>query len=237
MLPFLKNKKVLVVASHPDDEVLGIGGTINLLVNEYNVQARALILGQGMVARGENHKPEDWEKELETHKQNIRESGKKIGYERIDTYNFPDNRFDSTDLLDLVKVVENYKNDYQPEAIFTHHGGDTNIDHQQTFKAIITATRPQKGEPVKHIWAFETPSSTEWQAFNYPLYFKPNFFVPLNEWNVDAKIKAMECYEYEKREFPHPRSPEALKVLTQKRGVEVGAPLAEAFMLIRSIAY
>jgi LmbE family N-acetylglucosaminyl deacetylase len=230
-------KRILLVVAHPDDEVLGIGGTIHLLVNQYNVQARALILGEGITSRSDQRNPEEWEKELETHKQNIEDAGKQIGYERIDTYNFPDNRFDSTDLLDLVKVIENIKADFQPEIIFTHHGGDTNIDHQRTFNAVMTASRPQEGEPVKTILTFETPSSTEWQAFNYAPYFKPNFFVPLNEVDIDAKIKAMESYEYEKRAFPHPRSPEALKILAHKRGVEVGCNFAEAFMMIRQIAW
>lgn len=236
MLPYLKNNKILVVVAHPDDEVLGIGGTINMLVNQYNVQARAIILGEGITSRSAQRNPEAWEKELATHRQNIQDAGKVIGYERIETHSFPDNRFDSTDLLELVKVIENVKNDFQPEAIFTHHGGDTNIDHQKTFSAVITASRPQAGETVNHIWTFETPSSTEWQAFNYPLYFKPNFFVSLNEENIKAKVNAMESYEYEKRKFPHPRSPEALRILAQKRGIEVGTSFAEAFMLIRSIS-
>jgi LmbE family N-acetylglucosaminyl deacetylase len=139
--------------------------------------------------------------------------------------------------LDIVKVIENIKSDFQPEIIFTHHGGDTNIDHQRTFNAVMTASRPQEGEPVKCILTFETPSSTEWQAFNHKPYFQPNFFVALNEVDIEAKIKAMESYEYEKRAFPHPRSSEALKILAHKRGVEVGCNLGEGFMLIRQIVF
>jgi hypothetical protein len=92
-----------------------------------------------------------------------------------------------------------------------------------------------KGETVKTIFSFETPSSTEWQAFNYPQPFIPNFFIPINTADLAAKIAGMECYQYEKREYPHPRSPEALEVLARRWGVATGNDYAEAFILIRSI--
>lgn len=234
MLDF-EGKNILVVVAHPDDEVLGIGGTIHLLANQYNVQARALILGEGITSRGQQRNPEKWEKELSAQKQSSQDAGKTIGYEQVDNFDFPDNRFDSIDLLDMVKVVENIKADFQPDVIFTHHGGDTNIDHQRTFNAVMTASRPQEGEPVKSILTFETPSSTEWQAFNHGSNFKPNYFMPFKEGDVNAKVEAIEMYEQEKRPFPHPRSPESLRILAQKRGIEVGFAYAEAFMLIRGI--
>ncbi|MEM4234823.1 MAG: hypothetical protein QXU75_06715, partial [Candidatus Methanomethylicaceae archaeon] len=147
----------------------------------------------------------------------------------------PDNRFDMVALLDIIKVIEKEKKDWQPEIVFTHHGGDTNIDHRRTFEAVIAATRPMKDEMVKTILTFETPSSTEWQAFNYPNPFLPNFFVGFPEESLKAKIAAMEHYEFERRKYPHPRSPEALKVLAQRWGVVVGKDFAEAFMMIRNI--
>lgn len=135
-----------------------------------------------------------------------------------------------------MKVVEKEKQDFQPSVIFTNHGGDTNIDHRRTFEAVITGTRPMRGEVVRTIFAFETPSSTEWQAFNYPNYFQPNVYFGVSRAGIDAKIKAMESYEFERRTFPHPRSPEALETLARRHAVTVGADYAEAFMLIRSIA-
>lgn len=230
-----KQKRILVIVAHPDDELLGIGGTIHRLVQEQGVQARAVILGEGITSRADERNRDQWQRELNTHRQNIYTAQEKIGYESVGIYDFPDNRFDSVALLDLVKVVEKEKEDFQPEIIFTHHGGDTNIDHQRTFQAVITATRPMQGEVVKTIITFETPSSTEWQAFNQEPKFLPNLFFSLREEDVKAKIAGMEAYEFEKRPFPHPRSPEALRNLAQRWGVVTGNNFAEAFMLIRSI--
>ncbi len=232
----LINKNVLVVVAHPDDELLGVGATIHRLVKHYGCIARAVILGEGITSRADSRDPLQWEKELQIHRNNIYSAGKIIGYESVGIYDFPDNRFDSVALLDIVKVIEKEKKSFNPDVIFTHHGGDTNIDHRRTFDAVITASRPMRGESVKQIFAFETPSSTEWQAFNYPNYFMPNVYLSVSEEDVEAKVSAMECYEFEKRTFPHPRSPEALRILARRHAVTVGAEFAEAFMLIRGIA-
>jgi LmbE family N-acetylglucosaminyl deacetylase len=230
-----KNKKVLVVVAHPDDELLGLGGTLNKLIAELGCKGRAVILGEGITSRSDVRDREKWSKELETHRSNIHHAAKIIGFESVGIYDFPDNRFDTVALLDIVKIIEKEKEDFQPEVIFTHHGGDTNIDHRRTFEAVMTATRPLQGEQVKSIFSFETPSSTEWQAFNYPNYFQPNFFFSISAKNLQSKINAMESYELEKRKYPHPRSPEALKIQAQRWGVVIGTEYAEAFMMIRSI--
>jgi LmbE family N-acetylglucosaminyl deacetylase len=228
-----KNKKILVVVAHPDDELLGLGATMNKLITEQNCTIRVVILGEGITSRSENRNPEQWSQELKIHRQNIETARKSIGYESVGIYDFPDNRFDTIALLDIVKVIEKEKEDFQPEIIFTHHGGDVNIDHQRTFEAVITATRPMEDEVVKTVITFETPSGTEWRASTDPRHFIPNIFVELSEENVQAKIKGMECYEFEKRAYPHPRSPEALHIVSQKNGIQVGFHLAEAFMLVR----
>ena len=228
-----KNKKILVVVAHPDDELLGLGATMHKLINEQNCTVKAIILGEGITSRSDNRNPEQWTEELKIHRSNIESARKAIGYESVGIYDFPDNRFDTVALLDIVKVIEKEKQDFQPEIIFTHHGGDVNIDHQRTFEAVITATRPMQDEVVKTVITFETPSGTEWRASTDPHHFIPNIFVELSEENVQAKIKGMECYEFEKRAYPHPRSPEALHIVSQKNGIQVGFHLAEAFMLVR----
>lgn len=230
-----KNKKIMLVVAHPDDELLGLGATMNKLIKEYNCKIKVVILGEGITSRSTNRDVNAWKKELAIHKKNIQLAAKAIGYHQVKTYDFSDNRFDSVALLDIVKVIEAEKKDFQPEIIFTHHGGDTNIDHRQTFDAVITATRPVENEIVNTIITFETPSSTEWQAANYPNYFKPNLFIEVSKKNIDAKIKGMESYEFEKRSFPHPRSPEALEIQCKRNGVIVGKKFAEAFMIIRQI--
>lgn len=225
----------MVVVAHPDDELLGLGATMNRLIGELGVEAHVVILGEGITSRSDSRDTILWEEELATHRRNITAAQTAIGYQSVSLHEFPDNRFDSVALLDLIKVVEREKSSFQPEAIFTHHGGDVNIDHQRTFDAVLTATRPLSYETVKTILTFETPSGTEWRSPSDPRHFIPNVFFEVSEENLEAKIKAMESYEFEKRPFPHPRSSEALRILSQRWGIVVGRPFAEAFMLIRSI--
>jgi LmbE family N-acetylglucosaminyl deacetylase len=230
-----QSKKILLVVAHPDDELLGVGATMHKLIHEHKCQVKVVILGEGITSRSDARDTKLWEKELAIHRKNIHNAAKTIGFLEVKIYDFADNRFDTVALLDLVKVIEKEKTHFKPDIIFTHHGGDTNIDHRRTFEAVITATRPMEQEVVKTIITFETPSSTEWQAANYPNYFKPNLFIEVSAKNVKAKIKGMECYQYEKRNYPHPRSPKALEIQCQRNGVIVGKPYAEAFMLIRTV--
>ena len=234
MIDFL-NKRILVVVAHPDDELLGLAATMHQLINEQNCEIRAVILGEGITSRSDERSAELWEKELKIHRQNIEQARKAIGYESVGIYDFPDNRFDTVPLLDIIKVIEKEKEDYQPEIIFTHHGGDVNIDHQRTFEEVITATRPMEGEIVKTVITFETPSGTEWIASSDPRKFSPNLFIEVSEKNLEAKINGMESYEFEKRKYPHPRSPKALLILAQQRGLSVGKEYVEAFSIIRTI--
>jgi LmbE family N-acetylglucosaminyl deacetylase len=234
MIDFL-NKRILVIVAHPDDELLGLGATMHKLISEQNCQIRAVILGEGITSRSENRNPEQWSQELKIHRQNIETARKSIDYESVGIYDFPDNRFDSVALLDIVKVIEKEKEQFKPEIIFTHHGGDVNIDHQRTFEAVITATRPMEDEIVKTVITFETPSGTEWIASSDPRKFSPNLFIEVSEENLNAKINGMESYEFEKRIYPHPRSPEALNIRASMWGVSIGSNLAEAFCIIRTL--
>ena len=231
----LHNKKILVVVAHPDDEILGIGGTLNKLVSKNQCIIKVIVLGEGLTSRSVERDRDLWNIELQSHKNDITKAKEIINYQSLSVYDFPDNRFDSVPILDIIKVIEKEKETFEPNVIFTHHGGDTNIDHQITFNAVITSCRPIKNELVKSIYTFETPSSTEWQSPNHPNYFRPNVFHELNKENIEAKCKAMECYGFEKREYPHPRSNKSLKILAQSRGSIIGSKYAEAFMLIRSI--
>ena len=222
-------KNVLVIAAHPDDELLGVGGTVRKLVNE-GVLVRAVILAEGITSR-EGLSPDEKKIQLEKLQENAMEAANIIGYESIDFCGFPDNRMDRIDLLDVIKLVSKYVDIYQPDTIFTHHHGDLNIDHRITCEAVLTACRPVDNCCVRRIYTFETPSSTEWD-FNYEKPFTPNVFFDISS-TLIAKIEGMQCYQSEKREYPHPRSIDSLDSLASFRGSIAGFKKAEGFMLVR----
>lgn len=231
----LKNKNIMVVVAHPDDELLGLGATMHKLIKKYKVNTHVVILGEGLTSRSDERDLESWKADLDKHKNDIEAAKNEIGYHSVSVYDFPDNRFDTVALLDLIKVIEKEKSEFKPQLIFTHHGGDVNIDHQRTFDAVLTACRPMKDEISKTIVTFETPSGTEWRASSDPRHFIPNWYMEVSEDDIHAKISGMEKYRFERREYPHPRSPKALKIHARDVGVSVGCKFAERFCLVRSI--
>ena len=226
--------RILVVVAHPDDEILGCGATMARLSEEGN-EIHILILGEGITSRQDIREPEAAESELHKLHLHVREAASIVGAKSSQVLNFPDNRFDSVALLDIIKAVEKKKEEISPEIVLTHHAGDLNIDHQRTFQAVLTACRPIQGETVKEIYAFEVPSSTEWQAQTSENAFLPTQYVAIKEKHLDTKVAAMQVYASECREYPHPRSPEALRLLAKWSGVNVGMLYAEAFEVIRRI--
>lgn len=223
---------ILVVAAHPDDEVLGLGATIRKHINSGDV-VECVILGEGMTSRAQSREDSNKSALSELHNQTLK-AAEFIGFRNVYFSGLPDNRFDSVDLLDIIKEVDKHIQNFKPEIIYTHHYGDLNIDHRRTFEAVITASRPIGEYFVKEIYCFETPSSTEWNFKYGDNSFKPNVFVDV-EHTLDAKLKAMECYKSEIRDYPHPRSIEALEIIAARWGTVVGKKYAEAFELIRKV--
>lgn len=220
---------VLVFAAHPDDELLGVGGTVRRLANEGAI-VRAVIMAEGITSR--SYKRDDADtSELRLLKRDSEMAAKVIGYESIEFCGLPDNRMDGMELLDVVKIVSKYVEKYSPDTIFTHHHGDLNIDHRIVCEAVLTACRPVDNCSVERIYAFETPSSSEWN-YDYVKPFCPNVYVNISD-TIEAKIEGMKCYSSESRTYPHPRSSEGLKALAMTRGTNVGFRYAEAFMLLR----
>ncbi|GAB6100058.1 PIG-L family deacetylase [Halanaerocella petrolearia] len=223
--------KILVVVAHPDDEILGVGGTLAKHIDNGD-EVYCLILGEGMTSRNEKREEVEQEKLEELHTDTLK-AAEIIGFQDVFFSDFPDNRFDGIDLLDIIKEVEEKVNKIEPDIIYTHYSDDLNIDHQRTFKAVITACRPVEDYTVKEIYAFETPSSTEWN-FNDEISFNPNVFVDVKK-TIDKKLRAMECYKSEVKDYPHPRSIKALRTFAKRWGTVVGKEYVEAFELVRQV--
>ncbi len=222
----------LVVAAHPDDEVLGVGGVMSQL-SKRSGGLHILILGEGVTSRAGLAAGER-ESALAKLRSDAERVAKLVGAASVTFEGLPDNRFDSLPLLEIVHRVEQVIARLRPRTIFTHHPGDLNVDHAMTFRAVLTATRPMENTPVRQIYTFEVPSSTEWAFQQLQPPFRPNVFFDISK-SIDEKVLAMSFYESEARGFPHPRSGEALRVLARRWGSVVGLQYAEAFELVRSI--
>lgn len=220
------SKKILIIAAHPDDEVLGCFGTVAKLIQE-GYEAYTLILGEGKTSRDINNTQDS----LNQLNHEIEKANNIIGIKKVFIENFADNRFDSVDLLDIVKVILKVKEEVHPDIIFTHYEHDLNIDHQITYKAVITATRPMQDECVKELYSFEILSSTEW---NYPLSFSPDTFFDISS-TIDLKVQAMQAYDSELCIYPHPRSLEGIELNAKYQGMRVGKKYVEAFKSVRII--
>lgn len=223
---------VLVIAAHPDDEVLGCGGTIALMAQESH-SVYIAILGEGMTSRYSKREEADQEL-LESLHTRSRQVAMLLGAKDIFMFNLPDNRFDTVPLLEVVKIIETLVERLKPQSIYTQHGGDLNVDHMMVYRATLTATRPMSGGSVKQVYAYEVPSSTEWAFAQFAPVFQPNVFVDIGA-TLETKIQAMRMYESEARPFPHPRSPEALRAIAQRWGSVAGLLAAEAFCLVREV--
>ncbi len=224
----MRNNKVLIVAAHPDDEVLGCGGTIAKLASDNEIHA--LILVDRITSR----KLDIPESELKELRDTTSNAHKLLKIKETYFENFPDNSFDKLPLLDLVKKVDEYITKIKPDIIFTHHHADLNIDHRMTFQAVLTCCRPQPNFKHPDIYSFEIPSSTEWQVLSGENVFKPNIFIDISD-TIEKKLKALEIYKAEMRDYPHSRSLEGVKLMAQDWGRKVGKRYIEAFELIRSI--
>jgi LmbE family N-acetylglucosaminyl deacetylase len=223
---------VLVVAAHPDDEVLGCGGTIARLATEGH-EVRIAILAEGMTSRYQQREQTD-QKQLQHLHSNSQQAADKLGAKELVLCKLPDNRLDTVPLLDVVKLVEDLIKKFKPTVIYTHHPGDLNVDHGVVHRAVLTATRPTPGQRVREIYAFEVASSTEWAFQRLAPSFRPNVFVDIGA-TLETKVAALACYDTETRKFPHPRSPEAVRAIAMRWGSVAGFRAAEAFELIRSL--
>ncbi|WP_165664145.1 PIG-L deacetylase family protein [Metapseudomonas otitidis] len=221
-------ERVLVIAAHPDDEVLGCGGSIARHVAQGD-EVHVAIMAQGLFSRGT---PE--EAEQQALRDACAQANRHLGVVGLECFDLPDNRLDGLDRLDVIKPVEALVDRIQPGIVYTHWSGDVNIDHRRLHEAVVTACRPQPGHPVHTLLFFEIPSSTEWQVSQSAPQFWPTWFNDIED-TLEAKLQALDIYAMEMRAWPHPRSLRAVEHLARWRGASVGMQAAEAFVLGRRL--
>ena len=215
--------RVMVIAAHPDDEVLGVGGTV-LRHTRQGDSVDVVIVGDGATARGSD------DKALAALHGCATEVAALLGTSPPIMLRFPDNRLDSVDLLDVVQAIEALIEEHRPEVLYTHSSGDLNVDHRIVHEAVRTASRPLPESTVQTIYAFETVSSTEWGA----IPFAPNHFVDIGH-VLEDKLRALACHETEMRPAPHARSLLSVESLARVRGSSVGVAAAEAFEVVMQV--
>lgn len=226
-------KSILVLAAHPDDEVLGIGGTIARHA-ALGDRVHIIIAAEGTTSRDAVRDVQSRQADLDKLQSASRKAAAELGAISVRFLGFPDNRCDGIDRLDLTKAIESVVSELQPHTIYVHHCGDVNIDHRRLYEAAFTACRPKPEHSVKRILSFETVSSTEWTPPGSLPPFLPNVFIDIESYWPQKKA-ALEAYQQEMRAWPNSRSFAAVEHLGRWRGASVGVGMAEALMLLREI--
>jgi LmbE family N-acetylglucosaminyl deacetylase len=215
----MANQRILVVAAHPDDEVLGCGGTVALYTRAEN-QVTAVIACEGESLRyGEEGVGQRAHTQL---------AAQTLGVQDVRLLGFPDQKLDTLTLTTIITPLEQIVREVRPSVVLCQYGGDVNLDHQLLFKAVLVATRPTE-DCIAAVYAFDTASSTEWA---FPRTFVPDTWVDISS-TLETKLQAMACYTSEIRDYPHPRSLEALRHKARAWGNQACLDAAEVFMTVR----
>jgi LmbE family N-acetylglucosaminyl deacetylase len=218
--------RILIIAAHPDDDILGCGGIINKYKNI--CEFKVIFIAEGSTCRFED--PNSFEAQQDVQKRNSMgvKALQYLGINNFNFYNFPCGRLDQTPQITINKIIENTIKEFKPDTVFTHTDIDSNKDHHKVYDATIIATRPGSG--VDRVYSYEVLSSTEW---GFKQSFTPNVFFALEKEDVLAKWESLKFYESEIKSFPYPRSKEGILSLARFRGMQSGNNFAESFQLIR----
>lgn len=218
--------KILIIAAHPDDEVLGCGATAARFAREGHTVVPVIVCENATVR---------YEPEMQNYLESCaQKSAEILGISEPVFLGMPDQKLDTYSSLEMAQTLEKVIKEHKPEIIFTHHGGDINKDHQVLFEATLVAVRPTPANGVRTVFTYETVSSTEWAAPGYYAKFSPNTFYDVSN-TMELKLKAFSEYTSEVKEYPHPRSVEGLELKAKDWGSQVGMRAAEAFQLIRTL--
>lgn len=220
--------RVLVIAAHPDDEILGLGGTIAKHTNQGD-EVHVL-----MVTEGASTQYKDQPEMIEVKKKEILKVKEILDIKEVHFVHLPDMMLDTLAHIAVNAPITKAVNELQPDIVYTHFYGDVNKDHRVIFDSTMVAVRPSVHFTVKKVICYHTPSSTEWNMQQGHTAFMPNMYVDITSY-LEKKIKALEQYKSEMRKYPHPRSPESIKIIAHYWGTHIGVEAAEAFMIVREI--
>lgn len=218
-------KKCLVVCAHPDDETLGLGGTLAIRA-EKGEKVFVLIFADGQFARDKTKKG------IENRQKQAKKACEILGVTDVKFLNYEDQKLDTIPLVELAGQIESVIKKWKPDTVYTHYGDDVNQDHRKLFEATLVAARPTPHSDITNLICYETPSSTEWGSVQQ--MFKPNLFVNIDS-VLQKKIKALAQYKNEINQYPHPRSIDAIVNRARYWGSTVGTKHAEAFISLREI--
>jgi LmbE family N-acetylglucosaminyl deacetylase len=224
-------ERVLVIAAHPDDEVIGCGATITKYVRQ-GVQFMVLFIAEGSSCRYASPSSADSATAIAARSQQAINALVLLGVKNYHFNDLPCGRLDQVPIIEITKAIEEAIREFNPDTVLTHSSLDANNDHRIVFRASIMATRPGAQNRVARLLSYEVLSSSEW-AFGEP--FVPTSFEQIEEQDLALKWQALAAYETEVKDYPFPRSEQGVRSLAMSRGMQAGVPLAEAFGLIREI--
>lgn len=223
-------RRILVIVAHPDDEILGSGGTLAKFSKESAI--RIVFIAEGSSCRFEKSESARIAAEIQYRSECARSALATINISEVYFHNQPCGCLNSIPRIEINQIIEKHIKEFLPDTVITHSSTDANLDHQVVFESTLIATRPNASNMVPTLLSCEILSSSEWA---FAKTFQPNFFMPLGDGELDLKIQALHKYPSEIRDFPFPRSSKGVQALAQYRGLQSGNKLAEAFCLVRHI--
>jgi LmbE family N-acetylglucosaminyl deacetylase len=218
--------RVAVIGAHPDDELIGAGATLAMLVRS-GAQVHAAVVCDGASGRrfpgGAAALERDGQRAAEV-----------MGFASLRFLGLPGQRLDTVPAAELTELIQGVLDEVRPHMLYTHIPDDLDIDHGLVAKAAWLACRPDCRDGLRRFAAFEAPSSAEWAWAAEGAGLRPNLFVDVAD-TLDTKIAALGCYETKARDYPHPSSMRALRERAAFWGSQVGCGVAEPFRILRQV--
>lgn len=218
---------ILVVGAHPDDEVLGVGGTL-AWHRDHGDKTYVCIISEGASAQYKQKKM------ISVRRKAAQKAAKILGVSEIFLHDLPDSKLESVDHIIINAILEKCVARVRPSVVYTHFKQDVDLDHRRVFDSTMVAVRPKLSTSVRKVLSYEVPGQTHWLGPSADAAFVPDVFIDISR-HLSTKFAALKCYDSEIGAFPFPRSLEGLEALAKWRGLNAGLTAAEGFMLMREV--